>query len=206
MKRLSALCALIDSCESFIDVGCDHGQAVQFVVEHRLADRITACDISAPSLEKAKRLLGGSSGVTFVCADGAQVAEGHETVLISGMGGKEICAIMAACSPKTFVLSPQSHAYEVRAALNHRGYEIVHDEVIFDRKYYDIIKAVKTEATPKRLSEAELLYGAFACTHKNEALLSKLRRDLSKVQSFPKTQENEAKQRCITEVLSWQLR
>ena len=207
MKRLEALCALVDACESFIDVGCDHGQAVRFVYEHGLAKRITACDISAPSLEKAKRLLSAAKGITFVCADGAAVAAGHETVLISGMGGKEICAVMAACSPKTFVLSPQSHAYEVRAALCSRGYEIVHDEVIFERKYYDAIKAIKADGNaPQTLSEEELLYGAFVRTKKNEALADKLKRLLAQAEGFPNTPENEAKKKCIREVLSWQLR
>ena len=207
MKRLTALCALIDPCESFIDVGCDHGQTVQYVCEHRLARRITACDISAPSLEKAKKLLGEAECVTFVCADGAAVAAGHETVFISGMGGREMCAVMAACRPQTFVLSPQSHAYEVRAALLAGGYEIVHDEVIFDRKYYDAVKAVRSEnATPQRLGEAELFYGAFVRTKRNEALIAKLQRLLAQAERFPPTQENEAKKRRIREVLSWQLR
>ncbi|MDE7395598.1 MAG: class I SAM-dependent methyltransferase [Clostridiales bacterium] len=204
MKRLRALCALVDPCESFIDVGCDHGYAVQYVYQHRLAKRITACDISAPSLEKAKRLLDGKEGITFVCADGAAVARGHETVLISGMGGKEMCAVMAACSPKTFVLSPQSHAYDVRVALSRSGYEIVHDEVIFDHKFYDTIKAVK--GAPKTLSEPELLYGAFVRTKKNDMLVDKLRRALAKAKQFPSTAQNEAKRKTIEEVLLWQLR
>lgn len=204
MKRLSALCDLVDPCESFIDVGCDHGYAVRYVCERRLAKRITACDISAPSLEKARRLLGEREGLTYVCADGAAVAEGHETVLISGMGGKEMCAVMAACSPDTFVLSPQSHAYDVRVALSASGYEIVHDEVIFDRKFYDVIKAVRGE--PKNLGESELQYGAFVRTKKNDALIEKLCRAQEKIRRFPQTAQNEAKRKTIEEVLLWQLR
>lgn len=204
MKRLAALCALIDPCESFIDVGCDHGHAVQYVYERRLAKRITACDISAPSLEKARKLLGNASDVSFVCADGKDVADGHETVLISGMGGKEMLSVMAACRPKTFVLSPQTHARDVRAALGESGYTIVFDSVVFDRKFYDIIKAVQGKGAP--LGEPELRYGAFARSQKSETLVKKLQKELSEIAHFPPSAENERRRGIIEEVLSWQLR
>lgn len=206
--RLAALCALIDKTPSFIDVGCDHGFVVQYVYAHRLADTITACDISAPSLDKAKKLLGEDGGVRFVCADGAVAAAGHDTVLVSGMGGKEILSVMRGCAPRTFILSPQSHVREVREELLRRDYDIVFDRVVrCGKKFYDCIKATRGGGNA-RLAQAkavQLAYGMFL-HEKNDALLEKLHTLEKAFASYPPTEENERTRAEIKEAIQWQLR
>lgn len=206
--RLTALCALIERTQSFIDVGCDHGYAVEYVVKHRLAKQVTACDISAPSLEKAKRRLGENSGVTFVCADGATAADGYETVLVGGMGGLEILSICAGCSPRVFILSPQSHVCDVRKYLLERDYDIVYDRVIKDgKKFYDILKATRGGGLARlaHTQNIQLTYGMFIQEH-NDALVEKLRNLQTAIQSYPRTDENVRKSEEIKETLAWQQR
>ena len=203
--RLNSLCALIEKTDSFIDVGCDHGYAVEFVCKNKLADKITACDISQPSLNKAKKLLEGYDGVNYVCADGSVAAAGHSTVLISGMGGLEIVKIIGGCSPQVFILSPQSHAYEVRRTLLERDYRIVYDRVIFDGKYYDIIKAERGGGLKqsKSVTPVMLNYGIYVGEH-NPALCDKLNCLLNAVNAYPKTPQNELKSELIKEALRCQ--
>ncbi|MCI8595354.1 MAG: SAM-dependent methyltransferase [Clostridia bacterium] len=205
--RLCALCALIEKTKSFIDVGCDHGYVVKYVSDNKLAASITACDISAPSLDKARALLGENCGVRFVCADGKHAASGHETVLISGMGGIEIVEIIGGCNPKTFILSPQSHARDVRKTLLEKNYSIEFDRVVYDGKYYDVIKATLGGGTDmlKGASASRLEYGMFLNV-KNDALVNKLRSLEKAVASYPPTAANLQKLENIKEALSWQLR
>ncbi len=205
--RLGAVCALIEKTQSFIDVGCDHGYTVQYVLNNNLAEKITACDISAPSLAKAKALLGENCGVKFVCADGKIAAKGHDTVLISGMGGIEISSIIKCCSPKTFILSPQSHVREVRKTLLENDYRITFDKAMRDGKYYDVIKATfgGGKEMLENASEPRLEYGMFL-DEKNDALISKLVALKKAVESYPPTAENLRKLEIIEEALSWQLR
>lgn len=202
--RLNALCALIEYTDSFIDVGCDHGYAVEYVCKNKLADKITACDISQPSLNKAKKLLEGYN-VNYVCADGAVAAAGHSTVLVSGMGGLEIVKIIKGCSPQTFILSPQSHACEVRQTLLERDYCIVYDKVISDGKYYDIIQAERGGGLKqsKYVTPVMLNYGIYVSEH-NDALCDKLTDLLSTVSQYPENPQNKQKIQLIKEALRCQ--
>lgn len=206
--RLGEICSLIDYTDSFIDVGCDHGYVVKYVSDNALAGRITACDISKPSLFKAERLLRGYSGIDFVCADGASVAAGHSTVLISGMGGLEITNIILCCRPQTFIVSPQSHVREVRLTLLERDYNIVYDRVISDgKKYYDVIKAAYGGGKDRLrdIKELELKFGMFLGV-KNDALLRRLESMLKAVKTYPATEENKTKEQEIKEAIKCQLR
>lgn len=205
-ERLKSICSLIEHSESFIDVGCDHGYAVKYVLDNNLADKITACDISPDSLAKAEKLIGAESGVGFVCADGAVAAKGHETVLISGLGGLEITSVIKTCSPRTFILSPQSHVSDVRRLLLEYDYDIIFDKVVRDGKFYDIIKA-KLGGGRKRLAEIgdlQLKYGIYALKFKNRDLADKLSGLLKVFETYP-GRENQLKCKEIKEVLHWQL-
>lgn len=203
-ERLKTICSLVGRTGSFIDVGCDHGYAVRYVWQHALADKITACDISAPSLAKARALLGEDSGVNFVCGDGAQAAQGYDTVLVSGLGGLEICSVIEHCEPEVFILSPHSHAYEVRKMLAAKDYRIVYDRVIRDGKFYDVIKAERGGADVP--DEIRCRYGTFALTEKNDALVCKLGSELAARQKYPAREDNLHRIKEIEEVLEWQQR
>ncbi len=204
-ERLKAICGQIERTRSFIDVGCDHGYVTEYVLKHNLAGEIAACDISAASLDKAKKRLSGASGVKFICADGAAAARGYETVLISGLGGAEICAVIAACEPSVFILSPQSQVRDVRELLLMRDYDIVFDRVIKDGKFYDVIKAVRSGGKEKlqTLSSAELTHGVFA-RERCAALEEKLRGVYARLCRYPQSEENRRKLQETKEVLSWQ--
>lgn len=204
--RLAALCELIDRTPSFIDVGCDHGYVVKYVLENALSPVIAACDISEPSLDKARKLLGEHSGAEFVCADGAQAAKDYDTVFIAGMGGREIVHITQNCEPQTYILSPQSHVREVRISLLTRDYDIICDKTLKDgRKYYDIIKAVRGGGK-KRLERTDglmLEYGMFV-RERNGVMLERLQKTYAALLAYPPTEKNAAKVREIEEVLKWQ--
>lgn len=206
-ERLKRICSLIDRTHSFIDIGCDHGYVVKFVLDHGLAERVVACDVSIGSLDKARRLIGDDERVEFVCGDGALIAHGCDTVLCSGMGGIEMLSIISACSPDTYILSPQSHAYGVRKHLLERDYDIVRDEVLRDGKFYDVIKATRGGglAKLKSLNEVKLEYGVYA-DRPNIALREKAERLLSMIESYPHSEENARKTQELKEVLKWQSR
>ncbi len=191
-------------CKSLIDVGCDHGYLVQYALQNDLAERVTACDISAPSLEKANRLNAGDDRVRFVCADGATAAAGHDTVVIAGMGGADMMRIMRACSPNVFVLSPQTHERDVRALLCELGYELTADEVVHDKKFYTVLRATRGNAAA--LCETQLQCGAFCLTRRSEALVQKLTRELETLEKYPNTPAQKVRRAAIEEVLQWQLR
>ena len=61
--RLKKLCALLERCERFVDVGCDHGYCTKYMLEGGLCNSAVISDVSAKSLSKAEKLLDRKSVV-----------------------------------------------------------------------------------------------------------------------------------------------
>lgn len=167
-KRLRLLCAQLLPCDTFADVGCDHGYCTQYMFENGLCRRAVISDVSEKSLRKAEKLLSAyiSAGVlTSVCCMGLErIPADTEQVLIAGMGGEEILAILrAGFFPEKLLLQPMRHSPKVRAYLLENGYTIDRDFTFEDGKYYDVIRAAKVNfdsgAGGRRYKEAELEFG-----------------------------------------------
>ncbi len=208
MKRLLAAASLIGKCGIIADIGCDHGYISRYALENSLADGVWACDISAPSLEKAKSLLQGYENARFFLSDGfKELPYKPDTAVILGMGGHEITKIISdgKCAD-TLILGPHNNAYTLRKALFSQGYEIEKDFCVCERgKYYDIIKARKTERKDpsEALSEEKLSWGTF-CDEKDPTLKERLEKEEIKLAGYKQTENNAEKLRVVREVLKWQ--
>ena len=55
--RLNMLAALTPACSVAADVGADHGFLGAWLIENRRCERVQFLDISAPSLNKARKLI-----------------------------------------------------------------------------------------------------------------------------------------------------
>ncbi len=162
-KRIRAICAALLPCESFADVGCDHGYCTQFMLENGLCRFAVVSDISAGSLAKAERLLAAyirAGSVRSVCCAGLEhIPREIEQVLIAGMGGDEIADILSiGFLPPVLVLQPMRNARRVRELLFGSGYAITLDYTFRDGKFYDLLRAEKA-AAPRAYGERELEFG-----------------------------------------------
>lgn len=204
MKRLQAACLLIQKCETFADVGCDHGFVSQYVLQNGLAQKVFACDISTPSLNKARLLIGENERIEFLVSDGfSALASTPSQAAILGMGGDEIIKIISGskCAAR-LILQPQNHAYELRKYLFDSGFIIKSDFCVFDRgRYYDIMAAEKGSGEMPR--REKLYFGTF-CDEKNPVLLERLEKEEKKILGYKQTEENKQKLSIIREVLKWQ--
>ena len=160
-KRLQAVAAEIPQVSVLADIGTDHGFLVVEVIKRGLADRVIATDVSAPSLDKARRNVdeaGIISGVEYRLGFGTDVLKDGEAqcIVIAGMGGQQIIKILdGGKGAKTYVLSPQSNVREVRTYLVGNGYKIVRDyTVASDGKFYVIIRATRGKDALSRLERA----------------------------------------------------
>ncbi|MDE6790851.1 MAG: class I SAM-dependent methyltransferase, partial [Clostridia bacterium] len=73
MGRIEILCSYIDNCQSFADVGCDHGYCTEYALKSGKCKSAIIADVSAKCLAKAEKLLSGyiMRGVCrSVCCDG----------------------------------------------------------------------------------------------------------------------------------------
>lgn len=159
-KRLEAIISLIEPCGVLADVGCDHGFVGVAALERGLAKKVVFSDVSAPSLDKAKRLCeakGLSDKAEFVVCNGTEKIANADCLVIAGMGGKETISILQGCkfAPHHVILQPMRNLPEVRAFVA-RGYEILSDRTIFDKKFYDLLLLTPGSDS---LTERELAFG-----------------------------------------------
>ena len=84
----------------FADVGCDHGYLTAYLLEACPWMTALACDVSAPSLDKARRLMERrhlTQRVRFAVADGlAAIDAPVDAIVLAGMGAETILSIVRA--------------------------------------------------------------------------------------------------------------
>ncbi|MBR2330055.1 MAG: SAM-dependent methyltransferase [Clostridia bacterium] len=198
-KRIDTLCALLKPVDTFADVGCDHGYCTEYMLENGLCKRAIFSDISKGSLKKAETLLAKfvADGVaTPVLGDGFfGVPSEVDEVLIAGMGGSEMLAILTdkkyGFIPKRFVLQPMHDAEKLRRCLVENGADIQRDFTFFDGKYYDVIVGEYIIGKKKECAytDAEFEFGKDNLRERGEAFLSRIQKLLNDTEKYL-TREN----------------
>ncbi len=183
-ERLSIILGHIPKCESFADIGCDHGYITKAMLDNKKCDFAIASDISDKCLDKARALLIeeiGSGKAVCIKSNGFTNLPPSSVALISGMGGEEIVGIIlgAKVLPKTLVLQPMKNAEKVRKTLIDLGCQIVVDYTFkSDGKFYDLILAESSKKKAK-LTKKEIKYGKDNLAFKPVAFIEKLNARIS---------------------------
>ena len=133
------------------DVGTDHGHLPIWLMLHGRIQSAIAADLRPGPLsrarENARRF--AVTGIDFRLCDGlsAMGAEECDAVVIAGMGGENIAAILAAApwtadGRHTLVLQPQSRPEVLRRFLMEHGYAITREALVEDRGHlYPVLEA-----------------------------------------------------------------
>lgn len=148
--RLKKALEMMEGLECPADIGCDHGYLAAALLEQKGCRRVAACDISQPSLEKAKQLgqrRGLLDRMEFFLGSGLQVLTPGEWdgAAILGMGGELIASILeegalAAKQMRRLVLQPMGGEKELRAYLYTHCYHVQEDVIIREgRRYYQLL-------------------------------------------------------------------
>lgn len=150
--RLQAVADMITGSAHAADIGCDHGRLSIALLQQGRAERVTASDISEPSLQKARLLAekcGLSSRMHTVVSYGiSHLSPGlADTIVIAGMGGELIASILSASpgvaqSADTIVMQPMRGVEELRRYLRENNYPISDERLVSDGgRIYQIISA-----------------------------------------------------------------
>ena len=133
-ERLQTVAAFVPAGARAAEIGCDHAYLICSLAESGKIAHGLACDLNAGPLAQARREVETHKlGDKVECrlGDGLSCVGQDEvdTVIIAGMGGETIAAILAACawenkSDKLFVLQPMTRAPLLRRWLYHNGYVI----------------------------------------------------------------------------------
>ena len=168
--RLKTIIDQLIECETFADVGCDHGYVAEEMLKSGKCKFAYVTDVSAECLKKAESLLSESFDGKFkaIVTDGLKNVPKVDQVLIAGMGGEVICDIIenADFLPERLVLQPMKNSDKVREKVIKSGYKLIKDYTFKDKKYYDLIVCVKGK---DEYSKDELIFGRDNLSQKGSA-------------------------------------
>ncbi|MCQ2545202.1 MAG: class I SAM-dependent methyltransferase [Clostridia bacterium] len=143
--RLQLIADQIEKGETMADIGTDHGFLPLYLWEKGISPAVIMCDISEPSLAKAKAAAGAyqfGTELDFRAGDGLKVIEQGEVddIVIAGMGGLLIRDILAAdmvksCSFKKYVMQPRNNTGQLRYWLTVNGFDIVSNHLVREGKF-----------------------------------------------------------------------
>lgn len=162
-ERLNCAIELLGGAKTVADIGCDHGRLSCALVQQGAAKHCIAIDISAPSLQKAERLIhqiGIEDQVEARLGDGlTPLAAGEaDAIAILGMGGTLMTQILDVNPPlkgaKKCVLQPMRAGEDIRRWLYERHYPVLDDRVVLDAgRYYQIFSVGQPGAQRQSLPE-----------------------------------------------------
>lgn len=165
-KRLFGLIELCKNVNTTVDVGCDHGYIGYNLLKENKTKFLIATDISAPSLEKARKLItlnGLGKNADFRVGNGLEVIDENEEinqVVIAGMGGCEIVKIIQNFKRQNeveyWILQPMNELVKLRQFLNKNNLKIENDLILEDDKFYHMIVAKKGK---QNLTAEQLEFG-----------------------------------------------
>ena len=149
------------------DVGCDHGYLSAYLLERCPQLEVLACDVSAPSLEKAKAYMstkGYADRVRFAVADGlAAIDAPVDAIVIAGMGGETILRILEAGKEKVggaaLILQANTDLPMLRGGLARLGF-VVHEEAFAQAAGRRYVTMMAKQGPMSALTEREALLGA----------------------------------------------
>lgn len=187
-KRLNTIFSELEQCKKFADVGCDHGYCTEYMLKNNLCKSAVISDISADSLKKAQILLAdyAKDGILqSICCNGLEkVPADCDFVLIAGMGGEEIINILEnGFLPEKLLLQPMKNTPKVREYLISNGYEIIADYTFNDEKFYDIIKAKRSEITSE-YDPRELEFGRDNLNNPSHDFILKIESEIAKKENY----------------------
>lgn len=188
-KRLEEIFSLIPTCDTFADVGCDHGYIAKQMIKSGKCKKVIISDVSAKCLAKAEELLSeeiAQGKAVSVVSDGFDNLPKCDLALIAGMGGEEICAIVSKAKdlPNTLVLQPMKNSSKVRSTIVKLGYCVKRDFTFFcGRVFYDLMLVERGEDC---LTAEEREFGRTNIKERPSAFIKKLKSKIASLKNFAK--------------------
>lgn len=144
-KRLNVIASLVDS-NKIIDIGCDHALLDIYLTNKGI--NCVAIDNKETVLDKARENIKKNNlldKIKIICSNGLENYNvlGNENVIIAGMGTNTILNIIQNKEfnkINTLIIQSNNNLYELRKKICKLGYYIDKEIVIFDKKYYNIIR------------------------------------------------------------------
>lgn len=186
-NRLKKIGDLVDTNSSFLDLGCDHAFLDIYLARKKGVSfpKIVASDNKEGPLEQAKKNMKAyqlQEKIETRLGEGLDVyTPDLDTVIISGMGGRNIIGIIKSHleslkTIETFILSPNNYQKELKKYLVSIGYQITDEFLIKEGKIiYQILKFQKGKI---KYTKKEYFFGPILLTKRDKIFIEYYTREL----------------------------
>ncbi len=185
-ERLKKIGDLVEANSFCLDVGCDHAFLDIYLVKRNQNIKAVASDIVEGPLAQAKQNIKRErleKEIETRLGDGLSTyTDDIDTIIISGMGGRNMIGIMKA-SPnvlkkvKTIILSPNNYQEDVKRYCCKNGFYIEKEEFVKEKKFiYQIIIFKKGK---KHYSKKEYFFGPIFLEKKGPLFQEYFKREIT---------------------------
>ena len=203
--RLRQVASFVPNGARLLDVGSDHAYlpidlTQQGVLTYAIAGEV----VQGPyqSAQKNVTAHGLSQQIEVRLANGlaaVELVDQIDTIVIAGMGGRLIAAILEAGKDKLeqvtrLILQPNNREDDVRIWLEQNAFSILEEAILEENgKYYEIIVAVPGQMT---LTEKEKRFGPCLSLERSAVFVERWERELLKLdQALAKIPEHRSEER-----------
>ena len=164
--RLKKIGDLVEANSFCLDVGCDHALLDIYLVKKNKNIKAIASDIAEGPLEQAKRNIKRErleNEIETRLGNGLDTySDEIDTVIISGMGGKNIIGIFknnykVLKKIDTLILSPNNYQEDVKRYCCRNGFYIENEEFVRDKRF--IYQIIILKRGRKKYSKREYFFG-----------------------------------------------
>jgi len=194
-KRLQSIVEFVDSNDSLVDVGCDHGLLSIYLVKNNLVKKVIASDVNPNALASAiKNIKDSGLAIETVLSDGIDSIDLKEinSLVIAGMGTGTIKHILEDTSKlkditKIIIQSNNDH-FMLRSFMNSIGYYLKDESYTCERnKWYVSSCFIKSDT---KNNDLELKYGLLNNDSYNEYLIKSREDIINKILTIPLSARN----------------
>ena len=155
-KRLQRVADFVRPGDRVVDVGTDHAYIPIWLLLNGKASEASATDIRPGPLERARKdaeYFGVADRLKLTQCDGlAQtLPDAVDTVIIAGLGGETIIAVLSAApwtTEKRLILQPQTKQQELRDWLSGHGFTIADAALVYDTGRIYLVWLVEAGTMP----------------------------------------------------------
>lgn len=166
-KRLQRVLDFIEPNDFIADIGCDHGYLSLYAIKKgvkfaQLVDnKIGPLNVAKKNLSKEE----SQAEIKYSLSSGlSDINKKVNTIAICGMGGDLISKILTedldvAKRMKHLILEANSKVDVLRKIISDNSFEIIDEDVVYEKgKYYEIL-VIKFNENAKQLSSIEIEFG-----------------------------------------------
>ncbi|MCI5774440.1 MAG: class I SAM-dependent methyltransferase [Erysipelotrichaceae bacterium] len=177
-KRLQAVAKMVDKCDVVADIGCDHAFLAISLIENKQCSKVYATDVASGPLSIAQANVKSAQltdKIECLLSDGfANIPDDVDVAIIAGMGYHTAIAILEAAMSRlmkmqSIIVQINTDVELFRKWLSDHRYTIIEEKIVFDRKYYTIIKFNLNNADC--LDEIAIEFGPKLLQNKDEVFM-----------------------------------